>query len=430
VASVLAALVFSFCVAPSAFAAESPTLNCDRELRKVHEALQGWRRANDGVYPEKLADLVTAGLLPRHGAYCPNVRHELSGGDARHELITSRKQGGDVAGVYEYELFPAPPAGYLWTWLPTNTPAYTRRDLKLMLLRRPFAEQVPILRCSSHPTAAPNNPLISLKAWRNLTSSGQTYWSGEYWEPNWVDDVPLAARGANLIFGLKGPPFFRDVPPTSRPALDLRQWANGFGDHPWWWDLPLFDEPPNRHWTPHLRAFFLEQHGQTKKVDQRNWWINGLVQLQGKTGGASAEQFQKFSMPGLPWERTGLRVNRKFRKAEWLQGTVWVGSPGEAAGWLVWHYESGAMERVPIVYGRSTARFWSDQNQLDRESDFPEPEWQHFEPAAEVGRDRWLRLYVQTWENPLPNEKVAMLDFVSNRESPASPFIVAINTYP
>jgi len=135
-------------------------------------------------------------------------------------------------------------------------------------------------------------------------------------------------------------------------------------------------------------------------------------------------------MPAFPAQRTGLSVGRSFQRASWLQGTSWRGNAGETAGWLVWHYTDATVERVPIVYGRDTARFWADARQREAETGFPRPVWEHRESVELVGRERWLRIYQQTWTNPHPEKVVATLDFVSNRECPASPFLIAVNVMP
>ena len=56
--------------------------------------------------------------------------------------------------------------------------------------------------------------------------------------------------------------------------------------------------------------------------------------------------------------------------------------------------------------------------------------WKHHETAEAVGKERWLRLYQQTWINPRPEVMVKSLDFVSNRDCPASPFLIAVNVTP
>jgi len=411
--------------------ASNGTLDCDREMRKTLEALQAWRRTHSGQYPARLSDLKAAGLMRREAGICPEVLREATSADAAHEMATSRVQGGDPPGTYEYELSArVPKSEFDQTWLPPGSFAYTRRDLKVELLKRKFYEQVPILRCNTHRRAAPKESTENSSPFRNCTVDGLVYWSGKLWEQRWLSDVPYCCREANVLFGLKGPPFDSGRSPALTNALDLRPWVCAFGDHPWWWTFPMFDEKPNRQETPQLKAFFREQPGRVVEVAGTRWWIDGLVQLQGRILTDQKNQYKEPGLLAFVWDRTGLQVNKRFNKAIWLQGTVWPASAGETVGWLVWHYTNGVVERVPIVYGQTTARFWGDLAQINSENGFPDPVWKHQESADAVGKERWLRLYKQSWDNPRPNVSVTSLDFVSNRNSPAAPFVVAINVVP
>jgi hypothetical protein len=165
-------------------------------------------------------------------------------------------------------------------------------------------------------------------------------------------------------------------------------------------------------------------------VNGEDWWIDGLVQLQGRITTDERNAFREPGIRAFAWSRNGLPVQRTVLRASWLQGTVWATNPGEPTGFLIWHYVDGSTEKVPLTYGQTTARFWGDLDQVKRETDFPEPVWQHHEPAQLVGKERWLRLYEQSWDNLRPGVLVTSLDFVSNKNSPAAPFIVAINTFP
>jgi len=393
--------------------------------------MQAWRRTHDGAYPERLADLRTAGLMPAEGALCPSVRQELTGADARHQMATSRKSGGDPGGLYEYELSPNVNKSQIERrWLPPDSRSYTRRDIKLELLRRPYAEQVAILRCSSHRNDAPVNLPGEGPPMRNLPFTGDAYWSGAYWELIWLTDVPYCARESIVLFGLKGPPFYVDQAPTLPAALDLRRWSCAFGDHPWWWTLPLFDERPNSQLAPDLKPFFQEQHGRIVEVGGEDYWLNGLTQLQGKVSSNNRDLYRQSAMQAFVWERLGLPVGRKLQRASWLQGTVWTAPRDDVVGWLIWHYADGQVERVPIIYGVQTARFWSEPQQIKNEEGYAEPAWKFYQAKETVGKERWLRIYKQFWENPWPDRAVETLDFVSNTNSPAAPFIVSINVFP
>jgi hypothetical protein len=405
--------------------------DCDREMRKTFEAMQAWRRTHHGRYPLRLADLRRDGFLPPTAAVCPDLLHERLGADGAHSQVSSRRRLGDPDNVYEYELSDLVNRGEdARLFLPPGTDI-TRYDLKAVLLRRPFFEQIPILRCSSHRAMAPPPTNGFKNERRNLTVEGKVYWSPVYWEQLWLDDVPYPARDLNVMFGLKGPPFFVERSPTLPDALDLSRWSCAFGDHAWWWTFPNFEGPPNRQTpAPHLRAFFQEQHGRTLTLAGAEWWLNGLVQLQGKISSAPANRYKQAGILAFVWEKRGLPVHRLLESAEWLQGTVWTAEPGAVTGWLVWHYDGGREEHVPLVYGSDTARFWGGASQLQMETGFVPPVWSITELDPGTGRERQLRLYRQSWRNPHPTLRVTHLDFVSNRECPAAPFLVAVNVRP
>ena len=406
-------------------------LACDREMRKTFEAIQAWRRLHDGRFPGRLADLKTAGLLPLDCAICPEVLREQHGASAARSSVSSAADAADPPGTYEYEL-----SGKVLKsesdrmFLPDGAPPYTRQDVKTALLRRPFFEQVPILRCNSHRAVAPAEFTGQDGSWRNLTVEGTVYWSGLYWEQMWLDDVPYCARDAYVLFGLKGPPFHTDRAPTLPGALDIRRWNSAFGDHAWWWTYPMFEKKPNNQWAAHLRPFFQEKHGRVLKLDGEEWWLDGLVQLQGRISRAQQDEYSAPGRRTCVWQKTGAEVGRAFKQADWLQGTVWTAAAGETVGWLVWHYADGTTERAPIIYGQNTARFWAEPRQVEAEKDFVEPVWRHHESKQAVGKERWLRIYRQEWVNPRPEAVVASLDFVSNPDCRAAPFLIAVNVAP
>jgi hypothetical protein len=400
-------------------------------MRKTFEAIQAWRRLHHGAFPDWLTDLKTSGLLPPDSAICPEVLREGKGASATISGVSSSADEGDPPGAYQYEM-----SARVQKWrgdspyLPTVTPHYTRQDVKAILLGRPFSNQVAILRCPSHRASAPAQFAGKDDGWRNLTVEGKVYWSKYYWEQLWLDDVPYCARDANVIFGLKGPPFYTNRAPTLSGALDLRNWSCAFGDHAWWWTYPMFEKEADHQTAPHLRPFFQEEHGRVLKLKSEGWWINGLVQLQGRVNPDERMVYSEPDMEVFASKKTGAIVGRAFRQAAWLQGTIWAAPPGETAGWLVWHYVDGGTERVPIVYGRNTARFWGQPAQIEGETNFLEPVWHHQETKEAEGKDRWLRIYRQEWVNPRPELVVASLDFVSNSNSPAAPFLIAVNVVP
>jgi hypothetical protein len=402
--------------------------DCDRQLRKTFEAIQAWRRVHGGRYPARLVDLTTSGLLPANGATCPDLLKERLGADAAHSATTSRHRLGDPADAYEYELSDklVLSDGHR-LYLPVGASDYTRQELKVELLRRKYFEQIAILRCSSHREVAPPQISHREEARRNITVEGKIYWSDLYWEQLWMDDVPYCARHVSVLNGLKGPPFYIDRAPAFAEALDLRKWSCAFGDHSWWWPYPLFEQGANRQTPPHLRPFFQEQHGRVIALGPNQWWLNGLVQLQGKVG---RNPYRAAGMEAFVWKKTGAAVNQHIEGATWLQGTVWTAPVGENVGWLVWHYVDGGQEHTPIIYGKTTARFWAQPAQIEQEKGFLQPAWRHHEDESTERKERWLRLYQQEWRNPRPDVGVTTVDFISNEQSPAEPFLIAANIVP
>jgi len=413
-------------------AEDDSILACNREMRKTFEAIQAWRRFHNGHYPGRIADLKAAGIMPVDGAICPEVLREEKGASPTHDGLTSRSIGSDPPGTYEYELSDKVEIQKAYIFLPDDANSITRQDIKVELLRRPYYWQVPILRCTSHRSMAPADYKGKDGAWRNLTTAGKVYWSGLYWADLWLNDVPFFARDVNVLFGLKGPPFHTDREPTLAQALDLRDWSCAFGDYVWWWYYPMFElSRENRQKSPALLPFFREKHGRVVNLDGTDWWVDGLVQLQGRLridGKESA--FQASDRISFPWEKLGAPVGRKFKRASWLQGTVYAAKAGETAGWLLWHYSDGGTERVPIEYARDTARFWTYANRVEGGAGFVQPVWRFLESSEDVMVERWLRLYRQDWVNPRPDSEVKSLDFVSNRECRAAPFLIALNLIP
>lgn len=424
-----AGLMMAFMTATASLA-ETGCLECDREMRKTLEAIQAWRRTHEGKYPASLAELKAAGFLPAEGAICPEIRKEHPGASPAHQLVTSRGEGRDPLGTYEYEMSSQVLKSREENmYLPEGAKDYTRQDLKCVLLRRPFYEQVPILRCTSHRATAP--PGIDGEAWRNATVTGAIYWSPQLWEQQWLADVPYCEREVNVLFGLQGPPFSVPAAPSSSRAVDLRGWSCAFGDHPWWWTYPLFKGRPKWQTAADLRPFFQANHGRVRELAGESWWLNGLVQLQGRLNPINNAETQ-FTGPGLiafEWAKKGAPVRRKIHHASWLQGTVWTAPEQQCVGWLAWHYADGQSARVPIIYGVHVARFWGDTRQMEAERGYCPPIWEWQEKAEEAGIARTLRIYRQQWNNPRPEIEVTTLDFISNQASPAAPFLIALNVY-
>ena len=182
--------------------------------------------------------------------------------------------------------------------------------------------------------------------------------------------------------------------------------------------------------TPHLRPFFRERAGRIEEVAGEPWWLDGLVPLQGRISQDWGRMYREPTRWVMVWERRGLPIGRRFREASWLQGTAWEDAVDGRVGHLEWRYADGHVERVALVYGRTTGKFWVEGHDAAGDGMPARPVWTHRESASDVGVDRTLRLFRQAWTNPRPEIVVETLDFVSARESPASPFLVSLKLVP
>lgn len=404
-------------------------LQCDREMRRTFEAVQAWRRANEGAYPPRLLALETRGMVPPGSCVCP-AEAAGAGGLGHHHFVSSRSSTGDPIGAYEYEPTTTLRLSDLDRHLlPKGARSYTRQDIKLELLRRPFSEQIPILRCMVHAaTTGPNSEFEPHWA-RNLTHDGHIHWSGHYWERLWLDDVPAPARSAMVLFGLEGPPFHSGKAPTLPNALDLRPWATGFPQVSWSSLTPLIEVNGRTIPAPDLAPFTGPVHPVIQAAGGESWWIDGLVQLQGRRNDGLRSPNQEPHAFDFAWSKTRLPVARTFSRASWLQGTLFADLPGTVVGWLDWHYQDGTSARVEIHYETDTGVFWNEGGFANDTGGTTNPAWE-LPSDARSGLNRRLRLFRQEWINPHPSKTVVSLDFHSSKKSKAAPFILAVNLHP
>lgn len=96
---------------------------------------------------------------------------------------------------------------------------------------------------------------------------------------------------------------------------------------------------------------------------------------------------------------------------------------GTEVGEYTLYYEDGTSASIPIVYGKDVRDWWS----WDKPVDITRGQiaWEGKSAAARKA-GQLVRLYMVTWENPKPDQKVLSIDYVSTFKSAAAPFLVAI----
>jgi hypothetical protein len=403
-------------VAGRADAAQPQCVDCDRQARKVFEALQAWRRMHGGCYPPSLEALVDDGLTDARSIRCPSTIKEYRDASNVHPLSKSQGEGRDPAGAYEYELSSVvDPATEHFMG-----ERISRGEVKAELLRRAAWEQVPVLRCSAHQAERPRLAEPSQTIFRNFTASGASYWSGEFWEIEWPE-TPEPCRQALVTRGMPGPPFHHGHPPSEPGEIDLRKFYNASGERAWWWGVRLMDYGGREIDAADLSDFLRDRSARSISLAGHRFWIDGLIQLQGKPVPDQAED-EAFRRIVFPWKTSPISVGSPVRLVRLLLGCVWSDVEGREVGRLIWNYADGSRQEAELLYGKDVRRFWKRGNEGELE---PAPA---FVSAAEPGRE--TRIYVAMLENPNPEQQVVSFELESSRESPAAPFILAITIEP
>jgi hypothetical protein len=141
--------------------------------------------------------------------------------------------------------------------------------------------------------------------------------------------------------------------------------------------------------------------------------VRGVVQLSGR---AAAEQLSVRFPKSVP----GIVVNRKAARIHFLHACGWPSEPGTVVGHYVVEFANSERREAPIIYGQDVRDWWSQPGE-----------------AAGSAREAWSgpnlanpngppkKLYLTTWENPLPDVEIKALEFRSAMSNSA-PFLVAV----
>jgi hypothetical protein len=147
--------------------------------------------------------------------------------------------------------------------------------------------------------------------------------------------------------------------------------------------------------------------------------VRGLLQLSGSTLENLGAKYPK-QVAGIP-------IHRRATNVHFLHGAAWGALYGTVIGKYVVHYENGETREAKIVFGKNVRDWWfaPTQPQITTEAAVA---WQGYNPASrQMGMA--LRIYQYRWRNPLPDEPIAKIDFISTMEKPG-PFLMAITAEP
>jgi thiol-disulfide isomerase/thioredoxin len=165
---------------------------CIRQLEKIHEAIQAYRRDHKDL-PDWLSELVPNYLADENQLVCPITRK--TGRTHTFEHLKDPK----MLRAYLYEFSPLP-MGNVWAGGDIRMRDFKRRQMGLV------GGEVPIARCHLHDRVL------------NLAFSGKIYDSGMNWEQNFTDYVDFAAWRVEQLF-----PDARRATAARQPAPEVEQ---------------------------------------------------------------------------------------------------------------------------------------------------------------------------------------------------------------
>jgi len=147
--------------------------------------------------------------------------------------------------------------------------------------------------------------------------------------------------------------------------------------------------------------------------------VRGLIQLAGKRA-------IKETKINFPQAVKGIKINYKGRKLHFLHGTAWGAEEDAKIGEYVLHYANGKTKSIPIVYQRHLRDWWiREGDPVPTDADIA---WTgENEASHKLGYK--VQLYRYTANNPLPNEEIKMIDFISSMTESA-PFLIGITVEP
>jgi hypothetical protein len=138
---------------------------------------------------------------------------------------------------------------------------------------------------------------------------------------------------------------------------------------------------------------------------------------------------------GKPEKVEGIKVGRKFARLHILHATAYGGGPNTVGTpWFVEddtligeyrvNYEDKSSEGIPIEFGKDVRDWWFREDET--ETSRSKVAWKGDNELAKQNSCR-LRVYLSTWKNPKPDQKVVSIDFIGRKDQTvAAPFCLAM----
>jgi WD40 repeat protein len=171
----------------------------------------------------------------------------------------------------------------------------------------------------------------------------------------------------------------------------------------------------------------------TQRLAGVSFDVRGLIQIGNIPESAKDFPFIQasnvFETNRFPQEILGIPVGRACRSLNFLHAAINAGTEtsakaGEQIGFYRLHYASRQLREIPIVLGKDVTDWWTQNNEPSPSAGGPVVAWTGTNGDSRR-ENRSIRLFKTHWENPLPDDKIETIDFVSSHLL-AAPFLVAI----
>jgi hypothetical protein len=182
---------------------------------------------------------------------------------------------------------------------------------------------------------------------------------------------------------------------------------------------PYFNASLDDNWFDHAGHNFQEVPKGVQVLDGTPFELRGLIQLAGT-------QSLKIAGVALPEAVNGIKVGRRGARIHFLHACGFSSPTGKEIGKYVIHYANGEARTAPILYGKNVLDWWGRSTDV-KLTDGKEV-WKGNCPSpASMGF--YIHLIRYTWDNPLPDEEITTIDFLSDVVE-AAPQLMAITIEP
>lgn len=369
--------------------ADSGKERCTRNLNAIYKAIQAYRADHKDI-PGWLSDLVPKYLTDPNLLVCPNSKESgqvVNFGLADPKLSTS----------YIYE--------FCDVAIPKTFSGGVDRTMKEWKMRQMeiVGPRIPMVRCHQH------------KQVLNLSFEGKIYESSGSWEQD-LKDVSSAELMPGTIFAAvirdsaqKATPQSLEIPERDPKAktnlIDLTTHYNAALTEGWHRQDPADTNPHNDlSWMPRG----------TQKFAGVEFDARGVIQLASR----------KMTTPRYPKAVRGIKVGRKTPQVHFLQSTGWSAGEGTPIASFVFNYANGEKRQFTVLYGVHVLDWVVPGQPVDKKNSVLA--WAGKSPVTEQ-QGTELRIYKTVWKNPLPDETIETIDYISSMNDPA-PFLIAITT--